>query len=244
MGLEKTPHSLQAELESHPSPYAASMHGIAPARRAYTWIPYGPSEQSRRAPQLGQRSWQARMSIIACPHMGHSFFLPVVIYHAPGSASCYSYWQARLLRLWAGPGVGVVRARRDRAGERVARRVRDAAVPYHVKVVRPFPWCRDGHEVLASGSCQAGHGAVGSAVVDRERPAVQGAGVSPRAVAYAQRPVACDPNAAKVRRVRLVYTVGLIACAVVQRPGRAVGGDEIYHEIAYVRVRDVHGDGD
>ena len=38
-------------------------YGIAPARR---WILYGPSEQSRWAPQLGQRSWHACMSIIIC----------------------------------------------------------------------------------------------------------------------------------------------------------------------------------
>ena len=50
--------------------------------RAHTWILYGPSEQSRWAPQLGQRSWQACMSIIVCPHMGHSFFLPTAIHHA------------------------------------------------------------------------------------------------------------------------------------------------------------------
>ena len=94
----ETPYSIHVELESHLSYHAASMHGIALARRARTWILYGPSEQSRWAPQLGQRSWQACMSIIVCPHMGHSFFLPAVIYHAPGSASYYSCWQARLLR--------------------------------------------------------------------------------------------------------------------------------------------------
>ena len=78
--------------------HAASTYGIAPARLARPWIPYGPSEQSRRAPQLGQRSWQACMSIIVCPHMGHSFFLPTAIHHAPGSASYYSFWQTRRLR--------------------------------------------------------------------------------------------------------------------------------------------------
>ena len=52
----------------------------------------------RWAPQLGQRSWQACMSIIVCPHMGHSFFLPTAIHHAPGSASYYSFWQTRRLR--------------------------------------------------------------------------------------------------------------------------------------------------
>ena len=76
----------------------APMHGIAPARRARPWILYGPSEQSRWAPQLGQRSWHACMSIIACPHMGHSFFLPAAIHHAPGSAPYYSCQHARCLR--------------------------------------------------------------------------------------------------------------------------------------------------
>ena len=71
--------------------HAVSTYGIAPARLARPWIPYGPSEQSRWAPQLGQRSWHACMSIIACPHMGHSFFLPAAIHHAPGSASYYSF---------------------------------------------------------------------------------------------------------------------------------------------------------
>ena len=47
------------------------MHGIASARRARPWIPYGPSERSGRAPQSGQRSWQACMSVITCPHTGH-----------------------------------------------------------------------------------------------------------------------------------------------------------------------------
>ena len=47
---------------------------------------------------VGQRSWQACMSIIMCPHMGHSFFLPTTIHHAPGSASYYSFWQTRRLR--------------------------------------------------------------------------------------------------------------------------------------------------
>ena len=70
-------------------------YGIAPARR---WILYGPSEQSRWAPQLGQRSWHACMSIIACPHMGHSFLLPAAIHHAPGSAPYYSCQHARCLR--------------------------------------------------------------------------------------------------------------------------------------------------
>ena len=65
--------------------HAASTYGIAPARRARPWIPYGPSEQSRRAPQLGQRSWQACMSIIVCPHMWHSFFLPADIHQTPGN---------------------------------------------------------------------------------------------------------------------------------------------------------------
>ena len=74
------------------------MHGIAPARRARPWILYGPSEQSRWAPQLGQRSWQACMSIIWHPHMGHSFFLPAAIHRAPGSAPYYSCRQARCLR--------------------------------------------------------------------------------------------------------------------------------------------------
>ena len=76
----------------------APMHGIAPARRARPWIHYGPSEQSRWAPQLGQRSWHACMSIIICPHMGHSFFLPAAIHHTPGSAPYYSCRQARCLR--------------------------------------------------------------------------------------------------------------------------------------------------
>ena len=76
----------------------APMHGIASARRARPWILYGPSEQSRWAPQLGQRSWQACMSIIWHPHMGHSFFLPAAIHHAPGSAPYYSCRQARCLR--------------------------------------------------------------------------------------------------------------------------------------------------
>ena len=80
------------------SHHAASTHGIAPTRRARLWIPYGPSEQSRRAPQLGQRSWHACMSIIVCPHMGHSFFLSAAIHHAQGSASYYSFWQARRLQ--------------------------------------------------------------------------------------------------------------------------------------------------
>ena len=74
------------------------MHGIASARRARPWILYGPSEQSRWAPQLGQRSWQACMSIIWHPHMGHSFFLPAGIHHTPGSAPYYSCRQARCLR--------------------------------------------------------------------------------------------------------------------------------------------------
>ena len=82
MDLEKTPYSLHVELESHTFPHAASMHDIAPARRACLWFLYGPSEQSRWAPQLGQRSWQACMSIIWHPHMGHSFFLPAAIHHA------------------------------------------------------------------------------------------------------------------------------------------------------------------
>ena len=76
----------------------APMHGIASARRARPWILYGPSEQSRWAPQLGQRSWQACMSIIICPHMGHSFFLPAAIHRAPGSAPYYSCRHARCLR--------------------------------------------------------------------------------------------------------------------------------------------------
>ena len=59
---------------------------------------YGPSEQSKWAPQLGQRSWHACMSIIICPHMGHSFLLPAAIHHAPGSAPYYSCQQARCLR--------------------------------------------------------------------------------------------------------------------------------------------------
>ena len=74
--------SLHVAPESHLSHHAASMHGIALARRARPWILYGPSEQSRWAPQLGQRSWQACMSIIWHPHMRHSFFLPAAIHHA------------------------------------------------------------------------------------------------------------------------------------------------------------------
>ena len=54
---------------------------------------YRSSEQSRWAPQLGQRSWQACMSIIACPHMGHSFLLSAGIHDTPGSASYYLFWQ-------------------------------------------------------------------------------------------------------------------------------------------------------
>ena len=81
--------------------HAASTYGTAPARRTRPWIPYGPSEQSRWAPQLGQRSWQACMSIIVCPHMGHSFFLPTAIHHMPRSASYYSFWQTRRLRPWS-----------------------------------------------------------------------------------------------------------------------------------------------
>ena len=76
-------------------PHAASAYGVALERR---WIPYGPSEQSKWAPQLGQRSWQACMSIIWHPHMGHSFLLPAAIHHAPGSAPYYSCRQARCLR--------------------------------------------------------------------------------------------------------------------------------------------------
>ena len=90
--------SLHVAPESHLSHHAASMHGIAPPRRARPWIPYWTSEQSRRAPQLGQRSWQACMSIIMCPHMGHSFFLLAGIHHTPGSASYYLFWQARCPR--------------------------------------------------------------------------------------------------------------------------------------------------
>ena len=78
--------------------HAASTYGIAPARLARPWILYGTSEQSRWAPQLGQRSWHACMSIIVCPHMGHSFFLPAAIHHAQRSASYYSFWQTRHLR--------------------------------------------------------------------------------------------------------------------------------------------------
>ena len=78
--------------------HAASTYGIAPARRARPWILYGTSEQSRWAPQLGQRSWHACMSIIMCPHMGHSFLLPAAIHYAQGSASYYSFWQTRRLR--------------------------------------------------------------------------------------------------------------------------------------------------
>ena len=74
--------SLHVAPESHLSPHATSMHSIAPARRACPWILYGSSEQSRWAPQLGQRSWQACMSIIWHPHMRHSFFLPAAIRHA------------------------------------------------------------------------------------------------------------------------------------------------------------------
>ena len=33
------------------------------------------------------------MSIIACPHMGHSFLLSADIHDTPGSASYYSFWQ-------------------------------------------------------------------------------------------------------------------------------------------------------
>ena len=47
---------------------------------------------------MGQRSWHACMSIIACPHMGHSFLLPAAIHHAPGSAPYYSCQHARCLR--------------------------------------------------------------------------------------------------------------------------------------------------
>ena len=81
--FEETPYSLHMVLESHLFPHAASAYGIAPARLARPWILYRPSEQSRWAPQLGQRSWQACMSIIACPHMGHSFLLPADIHQAP-----------------------------------------------------------------------------------------------------------------------------------------------------------------
>ena len=80
------------------SPHAASTYGIAPARLTRPWILYGTSEQSRWAPQLGQRLWHACMSIIVCPHMGHSFFLPAAIHHAQGSASYYSFWQTQRLR--------------------------------------------------------------------------------------------------------------------------------------------------
>ena len=54
---------------------AAPTYGIAPARRARPWIPYGPSERSGRAPQSGQGSWQACMSVITRPHMGHLLIL-------------------------------------------------------------------------------------------------------------------------------------------------------------------------
>ena len=50
---------------------AAPTYGIAPARRARPWIPYGPPGRSGRAPQSGQRSWQACMSVIIRPHTGH-----------------------------------------------------------------------------------------------------------------------------------------------------------------------------
>ena len=96
--LREALYSIHVELESHLSPHAASTYDIAPARLARPWILYGPSEQSRWAPQLGQRSWHACMSIIVCPHMGHSFFLPATIHHAQGSASYYSFWQTRRLR--------------------------------------------------------------------------------------------------------------------------------------------------
>ena len=38
------------------------------------------------------------MSIIVCPHMGHSFFLPADIHHTSGYASYYLFWQARCPR--------------------------------------------------------------------------------------------------------------------------------------------------
>ena len=93
---------------------AASMHGIAPARRARPWIPYGPSEQSRWAPQLGQRSWQVCMSIIACPHMGHSFLLPADIHQTPRN---------RLILLILAGTVPVATAIRLRARLRQGRRL-------------------------------------------------------------------------------------------------------------------------
>ena len=95
LGIQALP---TCRVQIHLSPHAASTYGIAPARHARPWIPYGPSEQSRWAPQLGQGSWQACMSIIVCPHMGHSLLLPVAIHHAQGSVSYYSFWQARRLR--------------------------------------------------------------------------------------------------------------------------------------------------
>ena len=52
------------------------------------------------------------------------------------------------------------------------------------------------------------------------------------------------PVPSKSGVVCLVYVVCGTAGAAVQRLGRAVGGGEIHHEIADVRVRDVHGDGD
>ena len=75
-------------------------YGIAPARR---WILYGPSEQSRWAPQLGQRSWHACMSIIWCPHMGTPFSCqqpstmlrdPLHITHASRHGACGSGYPA------------------------------------------------------------------------------------------------------------------------------------------------------
>ena len=169
------------------------------------------------------------MSIIVCPHTGHFFILPADIHQIPGNRFI-------LPTLVGHDSRGT--------GQRVARRVRDAAVPYYVKVVRPPLRGRDGHEVLAARARQACHGSPGAVMADCERPAVQGAGITCCPVACAQGPVPCDPGAGKVWRIRPDDVICSLSGIPVQRLGSAVGGDKLHHEVADERVRDVHGNGD
>ena len=76
-------------------------------------------------------------------------------------------------------------------------------------------------------------------MVDRERPAVQGAGIGVIVVVYLQCPDACNRDAVKVWRVCLDYVVIRAVGTVVQYFGRAVRGNEVYLEIADVGMRDV-----
>ena len=60
---------------------------------------------------------------------------------------------------------------------------------------------------------------------------------------YPQDPIPCDGDAAKVRRVGLVY-VGRTSFTVVQSLNRAVRGNKINLEIYYVFMGNVHCDRD